>query len=63
MRLDLKKASAYHLQDEEGYWDQMENYFEIYMDADVSHGLCRDCAGELYGDKEWYKKGIEQGRF
>jgi len=44
------------IRDDRGYWNQIEEYIYDHSEADFSHGLCPDCAEELYGDKEWYKK-------
>lgn len=43
------------VRDDEGYWYQVESYIESHSDAKFSHGMCEDCAAELYGSEEWYE--------
>ncbi len=38
------------IRDDKGYWKQIEHYISIHSDAEFSHGLCPECAQELYGD-------------
>jgi len=38
------------IRDDKGYWDQLEEYIETHSDATFSHGICPDCAKELYPD-------------
>ncbi len=44
------------IRNDDGYWKKIEEYIEAHTDASFSHGLCPECADELYGDKKWYKK-------
>jgi hypothetical protein len=37
------------VRDEEGYWRDVEAYISEHSEGDFSHGLCGDCAVELYG--------------
>jgi len=30
--------------------------FKLYSSVKFSHGLCDDCARELYGEEEWFQK-------
>lgn len=39
------------VRDDKGYWNSIETYIAEHSDADLSHGLCPQCAGELYGEK------------
>lgn len=32
------------------YWQGVENYFKEYLDLDFSHGICPECAREMYPD-------------
>lgn len=43
-------ASCKKIRDDEGYWSQIESYVREHSEAEFSHGLCPDCAHELYGD-------------
>ncbi len=45
------------IRDDQGYWNQIEEYFEDHVGAYVSHGICPVCEEELYGKEDWYKKG------
>ncbi len=38
------------IRDDEGYWDQIEIYIRKHSEVDFSHGLCPDCAHDLYPD-------------
>jgi len=44
------------IRDDKGYWNQLEQYIETHSDALFSHGLCPNCANELYGNQKWYNK-------
>jgi len=54
-------ASCKKIRDEKGYWNQIESYIEKHSDALFSHGICPECAEELYGDTKWYKKRKKEG--
>lgn len=43
-------AHCKKIKDDNGYWERIEEYFEAHADIDFSHGLCPDCAHELYPD-------------
>lgn len=49
-------AACKKIRDDQGYWNQIEAYIEQHSEAQFSHGICQDCAKELYWDSEWYKK-------
>jgi PAS domain S-box-containing protein len=49
-------ASCKKIRDDSGYWNQLESYIEHHSDALFSHGICPDCANELYGKEPWYRK-------
>jgi hypothetical protein len=36
------------IRDDDGYWNQVETYVSDHSDASFSHGLCPECARELY---------------
>ena len=46
------------IRDDAGYWQQIETYISARSDAEFSHGLCADCAQELYPDI--YQKSLER---
>jgi methyl-accepting chemotaxis protein len=43
-------AACKKIRDDKGYWNQIETYISEHSDADFSHGICPDCAKELYGE-------------
>jgi len=44
------------IKDENGCWHKLEKFIYEHSEADFSHGICPDCADELYGDEEWYRE-------
>jgi two-component system sensor histidine kinase EvgS len=44
------------IRDDDGYWQQMEEYIRSHSDVEFSHSLCPVCSSELYGDQNWFKK-------
>lgn len=49
-------ASCKKIRDDEGYWSQIESYLKKHTLVEVSHGLCPECAEQMYGDEPWYPK-------
>jgi len=43
-------ASCKKIRNDKGYWEQVESYITSHSDAQFSHGICPDCAQQLYGD-------------
>jgi CheY-like chemotaxis protein len=41
-------ANCKKIRDDDGYWHQIESYIRAHSNVDFSHGLCPDCARELY---------------
>ena len=41
-------ASCKKIRDDKGYWNQVESYIREHSNAEFSHGICPDCAHELY---------------
>jgi PAS domain S-box-containing protein len=48
-------AHCKKIRDDKGFWNNLEIYFEEHSSSQFSHGLCPECAEELYGDQEWFK--------
>lgn len=42
------------IRDDKGYWEQVDVYILKHLQADISHGICPDCAKKHYPDL--YKK-------
>ena len=36
------------IRDDEGYWQKIEKYIRDHTEADFTHGICNDCAKEVY---------------
>jgi hypothetical protein len=43
-------SSCKKIRDDEGYWQQIEEYIRDHSEADFTHGICNDCVKELYPD-------------
>lgn len=43
-------ASCKKIRDDQGYWKQIEGYISEHSEVEFSHGICEQCAVELYGD-------------
>lgn len=41
-------ASCKKIRDDQGYWEQIEQYITRHSEATFSHGICPDCAHQLY---------------
>ncbi len=41
-------ASCKKIRDDEGYWQQVEDYISDHSDAVFSHGICQECEKKLY---------------
>ena len=47
-------AGCKKIRDDTGYWNQIESYIHAHSEAEFSHGLCPQCAKELYPDLDIY---------
>ena len=43
-------ASCKAIRNDEGYWEQLEEYIRKHSDAQFTHGLCPECAMRLFPD-------------
>lgn len=43
-------AQCKKIRDDQGYWKQIERYIREHSDAEFTHGICPDCARDLYGE-------------
>jgi PAS domain S-box-containing protein len=41
-------ASCKKIRDDQGYWQQIEEYIQEHSNAEFSHSVCPDCAKKLY---------------
>ena len=46
-------ASCKKIRDDQGSWNQIESYIRKHSEAEFSHGICPDCARELYPDLDF----------
>jgi len=49
-------ANCKKVKDDKGYWNQIEAYVKDHSEAEFSHGICPECAKELYPELNHYKK-------
>lgn len=53
-------ANCKKIRDDEGYWQNVENYISEHTGTQFSHGICPDCMKEIYPDI--YNKIKEEGK-
>jgi hypothetical protein len=41
-------SSCKKIRDDEGYWQQIEEYIKDHSEADFTHGICEECVKKLY---------------
>jgi len=46
-------SSCKKIRDDQGYWNQIEDYISSHSEATFSHGICPECAKKLY--PQYYK--------
>ena len=49
-------ASCKKIRDDQGYWQDVAVYIQDHSEAELSHGLCADCAKRLYpelDEEDW----------
>lgn len=44
------------IRDDRGYWEQVEEYIAKYIEVQFSHGLCEECAEQMYGGETWFQE-------
>jgi uncharacterized small protein (DUF1192 family) len=50
-------ANCKKIRNDKGYWSQIEAYISEHSDANFSHGICPECAKEIYADIDFDKEG------
>jgi PAS domain S-box-containing protein len=48
-------ASCKKIRDDKGYWNQIESFVREHSHADFTHGICPECAAELYPELQQVK--------
>jgi DNA repair exonuclease SbcCD ATPase subunit len=46
-------AACKRIRNDEGYWQQVEDYVREHSEANFTHGICPECAQKLY--PEYYQ--------
>jgi hypothetical protein len=41
-------SSCKKIRDDRGYWNRLEIYLQAHSDARLTHGICPECADQLY---------------
>ncbi len=41
-------ANCKKIRDDEGYWNDVADYFRSHLEVEFSHGLCKECLEKLY---------------
>ena len=49
-------SSCKKIRDDDGYWNQIEDYISKRSDILFSHSLCESCSDDLYSGEEWYDR-------
>ena len=52
-------ARCKKIRDDQGYWNQLEEYIHKHADVEFTHGICPECGKELYG--ELWDRATSQG--
>ena len=59
-------ASCKRIRNDNGYWEQVEEYIRQHSEANFSHGICPDCVKKLYpavaAKKEKMEKEKQSGK-
>lgn len=50
-------AHCKKIRDDAGYWKRIEEYISEHSEAEFSHGICPQCAAELYPEIDMADKG------
>lgn len=49
-------ASCKKIRDDKGFWTQIEMYMQAHAEVEFSHGICPDCASQLFPASQRVKK-------
>lgn len=44
------------IRDDKGFWNHLEAHIQKHSYATFSHGICPNCADEMYGKEDWYNE-------
>jgi len=48
------------IRDDDGYWNQLENYIRDHSEAQLSHGICQECAEKYYPELKLYDSEVDE---
>jgi PleD family two-component response regulator len=54
-------ANCKNIRNDQGYWEQIEVYIKERSEAEFSHGICPECAKNLYPDLKIYGSHASPG--
>lgn len=54
-------SSCKKIRDDQGFWNQLELYVEAHSNAEFTHGVCPDCARQLYPEYLPGEQGTRKG--
>ncbi len=43
------------IRDDQGYWNQLEEYLQEHSEVEFSHSICKECAQKYYPDMDLYE--------
>ncbi|MBI1805469.1 MAG: response regulator transcription factor [Ignavibacteria bacterium] len=49
------------VRDDKGYWQELEAYVQREQHLSITHGICQDCAEEVFGHSENLSPAYENG--
>lgn len=49
------------IRDDQGYWNQIENYISSHSEADFTHGICPECVGTLFPEVAAHRRKDRDG--
>jgi len=55
-------AQCKKIRDDRGYWSQVEDYFQAHSEVEFSHGICPECARELYPELFAHRSEKDENR-
>ncbi len=49
-------ANCKSVRKDNDYWEKIESYLDQEVGVQMTHGICPDCARDLYGKEDWYSE-------
>ncbi|AGF77952.1 PAS domain S-box [Desulfocapsa sulfexigens DSM 10523] len=54
-------STCHKIRNDEGFWQQVDQYISEHSKAVFSHGMCMECSDKLYSGQDWYDEGKKDG--